>query len=346
MQEDRKLGTNGMSVKEAFEVSALLISFQTVENIIRHTAWYIAARFRFPFMIAIVERDEAEGPAEVFHYEGERREELAFSAPDANQLEEFFKDVEFNSTDMDFFVDNYPEKSFTRSLEQLGIDIIIPLKTQNGVLGAVFLPSGESVDDSQGGTAHNLYLTNLLGLTAVALENVILHRRTTFDALTGLYSRYYFGKMLENELYRVNRYHESFSLIMLDIDHFKKVNDTYGHTQGDIILEELAGLILQTIRHVDIAARYGGEEFAIILPQTDLKESGVVAERLRVVVDEHLFLIKNAQIHLSVSLGVSEFNRDELRSAMDIIDSADKALYKSKKMGRNRVTLALRTDNP
>ena len=342
MQEDANVGLNGTIAREVLEISTMLTSLQTEEAIIKYTAWYIIGRYNVPFVTVIVSKQTGNGSVEVFHYIGYERGTLSFVIKDISQITDFFSNVEFNATDITFFEKNYPDASLAGKLKQLGTDVIVPLKTQNGVLGIVLLPcihsqaeQVELVNESN----QIFYLTNLLGFTSVALENLTLHRRTTIDTLTGLYSRYYFEKALENEMSRAVRYRTSFSLIMLDIDHFKNVNDTYGHPQGDIILKELAELINLSIRHADFAARYGGEEFTIILPETDLYESGYVAERLRIKVDEYPFTINASQLHITVSLGVSEFSAEPCSAPLDLIDRADKALYESKKMGRNRVTL-------
>ncbi len=151
------------------------------------------------------------------------------------------------------------------------------------------------------------------------------------DPLTGLYNRAAFQKHLDEELNRTERYHRPFSLIMLDIDRFKTINDSYGHNVGDQILQQIAGLIREELRDTDSVARWGGEEFMILLPETELDNAAVLAERLRMRIDRADF---DAAGHVTISLGIADWHEGEARKNMLI--RVDSALYRAKKGGRNR----------
>ncbi len=154
------------------------------------------------------------------------------------------------------------------------------------------------------------------------------------DRLTELYNRRYFDDKFLEEWERARRYDRHLSLIMIDIDHFKKVNDTYGHQKGDEVLATVALILQRSTRQNDIVARYGGEEIVVILPETDLAKATVVAEKYRVNVQK--FVPKEAGVKATISLGVASFSPKNDTSEK-IIESADRALYKAKERGRNKV---------
>ena len=161
------------------------------------------------------------------------------------------------------------------------------------------------------------------------------------DGLTGMFNHRYFQDHLEREISRVDRYSNLLSLIMIDIDHFKKFNDTYGHQQGDTVLREVAEVLNNSIRRPDIAARYGGEEFAIILPETDLKGALVLADRLRQFVEDLEVNIDGEVLKVTISLGITSYDPSKgKKSKVEIIESADKALYNSKNTGRNKLSIS------
>jgi diguanylate cyclase (GGDEF)-like protein len=163
----------------------------------------------------------------------------------------------------------------------------------------------------------------------------------TTDELTGLHNRRHFFERLEEELPRAKRYGHDTSCIMLDIDHFKKVNDTYGHLTGDMVLVTLARLLKTGFRETDVVARYGGEEILILLPETDVEHARVVAEKIRAMVEEQEMTDDEGRtIQITASLGVAGLSPERLESVVDpdsLIKCADEALYRAKEGGRNRV---------
>lgn len=158
----------------------------------------------------------------------------------------------------------------------------------------------------------------------------------TTDELTGMWNRRHFTKAVRNALERAHRYQEIFSLLMLDIDHFKKINDTHGHAAGDAVLRHFAGLIRQSLRQVDLAGRFGGEEFAVILPHTDLDGAYVIAERLRQCIKNQPAQYNDMEIPLSVSIGVASYH-ETIKDEDEIFKMADDALYEAKSKGRDLV---------
>jgi len=168
-----------------------------------------------------------------------------------------------------------------------------------------------------------------------AREQLVLYSRT--DALTQLYNRGYWQESAAQEFQRFQRANNPSSLVMLDIDNFKEVNDGHGHNAGDQVLRHLAGLIKRSVRNTDVAGRYGGEEFAILLVDTDLAQAGYFAERLRKLVERsELKLSSDKALNYTISVGIAELN-GEYPTLESWIKQADDALYQSKRQGRNQV---------
>ncbi len=182
-------------------------------------------------------------------------------------------------------------------------------------------------------------LTMLRTLISAAIENARLFQLATMDGLTGLYVRRYFEIRLQEEIQRILRYGQHSSLVMLDIDHFKRINDTYGHQQGDRVLESLGQLLLDSIRHdIDLPCRYGGEEFLLLLPNTPLEGARVLAERIRARCAELAFTTTQGNLlNFTISIGIAEINQENRLNKEELIRRADLMLYAAKQAGRNRV---------
>ncbi|MBF0409844.1 MAG: diguanylate cyclase [Candidatus Riflebacteria bacterium] len=215
--------------------------------------------------------------------------------------------------------------------------ISVPLKARERATGVINVtnkldPVGFNSDDQR-------LLEALAQQAAMAVEHARLYELAITDGLTKLFIHRYFQARLEEEILRAKRYHTTVSLILMDIDHFKKFNDTYGHQQGDIVLVEVAKLVKQTLREtIDIPARYGGEEFTVILPETDASGAQLVAERLRRIIESYDFPGQGKPLKVTISLGIATFP-DHASNRPMLIKKADMALYHCKKRGRNCSTI-------
>jgi diguanylate cyclase (GGDEF)-like protein len=219
--------------------------------------------------------------------------------------------------------------------------LVIPLMANNRVMGTMQLfahnEAGFSREDAQ-----------LLWMMALVSENLLtreyshegLIRFAFTDYLTGLKTRGYFEQQLELEIKRSERKKQHFALLMIDIDHFKQLNDHYGHHVGDQVLRDVAALLMRDMREVDTVARYGGEEFVIILPETKGPGAMQVANRIRRSVEQAKFFAGSPRVveHLTISIGIGIFDTDA-QFKRELIEAADSALYTAKSSGRNQVIL-------
>ena len=170
-------------------------------------------------------------------------------------------------------------------------------------------------------------------------EKAFFQEMSITDSLTGLYNRRYFDELIFREEARAKRYPQKFSLLMIDIDNFKKVNDTYGHPSGDSILKRIGEILRSRPRNTDFVARYGGEEFSIIAPHTSKKNASVFAARIMDIIAKEEFILNDStKARITVSIGVASFD-DDAQTKEELIKKADNALYQAKKMGKNRVCL-------
>lgn len=163
-----------------------------------------------------------------------------------------------------------------------------------------------------------------------------IYRMTIFDGLMQVYNRRYLFEALEREIIRARRHGRDLSVVMFDIDHFKQVNDRFGHLAGDFVLKELARVVQARIRRDEVFARYGGEEFSLVLPETTLEGAYALAETLRRKISEHGFAFQSETIPVTVSMGIAVLS-DAERGATELIKRADEKLYEAKRGGRNRV---------
>jgi len=163
-----------------------------------------------------------------------------------------------------------------------------------------------------------------------------IYRLTIMDGLTQIYNARYLYEALEREIIRGRRHERDLSVLMFDIDHFKRINDVHGHLAGDHVLKELARIVQQRVRRDEVFARYGGEEFALILPETPLDGATSLAETLRARVEEHLFVFQADNIKVTISIGAAQLVESD-KAASDLIKRADELLYTAKRGGRNKV---------
>lgn len=198
------------------------------------------------------------------------------------------------------------------------------------------------LSDARGQVTHLCFI--IYDVTDVAVSRIELEsmngrlkQLTKTDFLTQLFNRGHWEENLIQEFKRLQRYAHTSTLLMCDIDHFKRINDTYGHAAGDVVIQAIAEAVRQTLRATDIAGRYGGEEYAVLLVDTALDDAAVMAERLRQSVEAMLINYNEHKIKVTLSLGIAQYSA-EMKEHRQWIEASDKALYRSKANGRNQVT--------
>ena len=218
--------------------------------------------------------------------------------------------------------------------------IAIPLKIHKRTIGVLYLDDFKPREFAE----DKLELLSILSSFAtMSIDHARLHERTLqlacTDGLTGLYNHRQFKKMFKEEVARASRYGKSLSIILMDVDDFKKFNDTYGHPNGDIVLQEMANMLRELLRGSDKIFRYGGEEFVALLPETPLDQAKKVAERIRIFVETEspLFLTHITKTHgVTVSVGVAALPEDG-SDAAGLLKTVDDLMYQAKREGKNKV---------
>lgn len=248
-------------------------------------------------------------------------------------------------------INNDPLMADTKDiLEKLNLRslMVVPIKVREEVVGTLFLRTSRKDSFTQKEVRLCQVIANMAGnalanahlFESLELANLELEKLAITDGLTGAYNHRHFRARLEEEFSRATRYNIPLSCIMLDIDHFKSINDAFGHAQGDIVLKEITDVLRKSVRKTDIVARYGGEEFVVLLPHTDKEGAFIQAERIREAAKGNRCSGSNTCIMVTVSLGVVTFPSQDINSADDLVGRADNALYEAKRNGRNRTVAA------
>jgi two-component system, cell cycle response regulator len=224
-------------------------------------------------------------------------------------------------------------------VESLSPTLLVPLKAKGAINGLLVV--GERIGEESFDVYEREYALNLASLAAIAIHNAFLFEMTTTDMMTRLKMKHYFYSVLLERMGESASSGRRLSVVMIDIDFFKKFNDTYGHSCGDAVLKQVARVMQASVRGNDMAARYGGEEFCLLLSDADVAHARSAAERLRSAIAATPTDYEGQSLSVTVSMGVAQYDRDRDVSGKSLIDRADKALYVSKQEGRNRVSVAV-----
>ncbi|MFQ3619322.1 MAG: GGDEF domain-containing protein [Spirochaetales bacterium] len=221
--------------------------------------------------------------------------------------------------------------------EDYSPEIVFPIRGIGGVYGIILF--GSKVLPGSYSSKELLYIERFMLFFSVALQNVLHHYSSITDAKTGLYNHAYFLKRTEEELAKNRRKGKGIGLVLIDIDHFKQFNDTYGHLAGDVVLMEIGRTLKTLVRQEDILSRFGGEEFTLLIPDCKVQTLLEVAERLRTTVERIPILFEGKELHITISVGCVYLPPGLTMNPRTLLAQADAAMYQSKQTGRNRTSI-------
>jgi diguanylate cyclase (GGDEF)-like protein len=229
------------------------------------------------------------------------------------------------------------ESAFGRDFLSYEPEYILPMRGIGGLYGIILL--GRKIAGADYTLPERMYVDRLSRFLSIGIQNGLHHESSITDPKTGLFNHDYFMRRVEDELARSARHGSRAGLILVDVDHFKRFNDSFGHLAGDEVLQVLSRVLRAATRSEDTVARFGGEEFSALILECDEKHLAEVAERIRSAVEGMRVPYKGRILSITVSLGARMLDARERRDSRGLLDDADRALYASKASGRNRATI-------
>lgn len=308
-----------------------------VKAITDYVAEKLLSRFVPSYLAFILEDEIGSDRPRIICFHNMKVVNSPIEIPDLEPYRHFFS---LSPLAVDFRVFEYMvgKESLTDPFKILNPAKVIPLLGLDGVYG--FIVVGRKILGEDYTAQEISYLDRLINFVSISLQNSLHFKRAIVDRKTELYNHSFFMKRLEEELARLRRYRGRTTLLMLDVDHFKKFNDTWGHLAGDAVLKEVAKAVHDAIRIEDLAARFGGEEFSVLLIQCDPDKGFLIGERIRETIQGRKVRYGHLELSVTVSIGVAHTSTESLvPDSATLIDRADKALYAAKKGGRNRTSV-------
>jgi len=322
--------------RNLFKSSLDIFACTSVDEIMDATVWQISD-YSLPSIIVFLWRPlHNRGEVAVKSYSNYKLVNVSLDLDRIDKFEEFFKKYP-KPINYELFSFEFGESESLKAFDAINPALIIPILGPSGGLYGIVL-MGNKVMGEEYSIPELSFIQHLMSFVSLAMQNHLHYERTLRDVKTGLYNNGFFLTRLNEEIARTKRNESKASIIIIDIDRFKRVNDAFGHLAGDRVLESLALTIKQAIRVEDIPSRFGGEEFTILLPDTDKKKAFLMAERLRATVAALQVPWAPPLPQITISLGIFTFDRYTNLPSEEILKRADDALYLSKERGRNRTT--------
>ena len=321
--------------KSLFTGTLDIFARTTVDEIMDATVWQISDHSLPSVIVFLWKPLQDREEIIIKSYKNYKLVDLNLQVDNISIFEPFFREYP-KPINYGLFSFKLGQNEITKSFDNIEPELVIPIMGPSGLYGMVLM--GRKILGEEYSLAELAFIQQLMSFVSQAIQNHLHYERTLRDVKTGLYNNGFFLTRLNEEIARTKRNKSKASIIMMDVDKFKKFNDTYGHLAGDRVLESLAITIKQAVRTEDVPSRFGGEEFTVLLPETDKEHALLVAERLRIMVEEMKVHWEPPLPQITISIGIFTFSNDTNLPAEDIIQRADEALYLSKELGRNRST--------
>lgn len=336
LDEIDNLNNNIKDLEELLEEAVIIFNKYSINELVDYVSKKMLSKFIPSYLAFVIDEEDKLTGVNITCFKNMQHVESVIKLDSIEPYKKFFSlspaTIKFNA--FENMVDN---KKITDVFAPLHPELIVPMMGLDGMYG--FLVFGKKVIDSQYTKQELAYIDKIMKFASISLQNNIHYKRATVDSKTKLYNHSFFIRKLDEELSRVQRYNSKLAVLMIDIDFFKKFNDTYGHLVGDKILNKISKILTENIRKEDIAARFGGEEFVIMLIESDEEGAKVVAEKLRKLVQDFKLKFLKDDLRVTISIGICCSTKYDYIDSNELIRKADVALYHSKEKGRNRSTL-------
>lgn len=310
--------------------AAVLVALPTIPSMLDFTIDKLLERFIPEFLGFVIEPPRGVRLSQ-FCYRNLKPSDETVPVESYRKLKQFFLTKPFSER----YETIRKETGTIPGLEVYEPELVFPLRGISGLYGLVVL--GHTVLGNEYSDLERMYVDRLIRFLAVGIQNGLHHYSSITDPKTGLYNHEFFMRRLEEEMARSERNGTAAAVLMLDVDHFKRFNDQYGHLAGDEALESLATELKKVMRTGDAVARFGGEEFCVLAVECDVRGAQDIAERIRECIESMHIEYGSETLHITVSVGLCML--DHRSTPKQLLDDADKALYASKAGGRNRCTL-------
>lgn len=317
------------------ETAPEVFSLHTISDLVNYVTGKLLDKFIPRNLIFIIKTGSLIDTLQIISFQNLKEVECLLELESLAPYEEFFKNTPGTANYKDHRKEFLSLKS-GEQVDRLQPELLVPIMGLGGLFGLVIFGNKVLGDIYSEGEIE--FINTLMRFTSINIQNIVNFTSASVDFKTQLYNHTYFMKRLYEESARVTRHNSQYMVMVLDIDHFKHFNDTYGHLAGDEVLRDIALLIKSSVREEDIVARFGGEEFVIMLLESSLHTGWTIAERVRKAIDNKNFSFNNHSFHVTISIGGCHVRQNRYYTPEEALKKADESLYESKKNGRNRTT--------